>query len=78
MQFYLPADQSQSHLGTEFYRKASNGNFTLSKRLAFVPNSAYGFAVTDHSFHAVNTLSQTDGTRNSIILIYYGSNLNDL
>ncbi|HEX8678984.1 MAG TPA: hypothetical protein VF683_03430 [Chthoniobacterales bacterium] len=78
MQFYLPADSSQTDLGTAVYRLrlsrllyAPAKRFEKVKQFAFEPNSAYGFAVGRRSWHGRETVPMASGERNSLMLIYY-------
>lgn len=70
-QIYLPSDLSQVQLGTTFYSQLPSRQFLYSKRMRFAPNSGYAFAVHDHSWHGVDTLSAQAGVRNSLMLTYY-------
>jgi hypothetical protein len=83
MQIALPADDSQEHLGTEFYRRSFDPRslfreprgFEIVKRPPFLPNCAYAFAVLNKwglkSWHGRTTLSNVAGARNSILNIWY-------
>ena len=70
MQFYLPEDESQLHLGTTFHVKEGD-RFVEVKTNRFAPNSAYGFARTTSSWHSVKRLKMTEKPRNSIALTLY-------
>src|SRR5438046_2285673 len=48
-QYYLPADESQLHLGTTFHMQDECG-FTKVRTLRFAPNTGYAFPVTDQSW----------------------------
>ena len=41
------------------------------KRLDFLPNTGYAFAVTERSWHGVEPVRETGASRNSLMLIYY-------
>ena len=71
VQFYLPRDESQSHMGTVFH-EGKNGEAALrTKRLAFVPAAGYAFPVIRHkSWHSVPQTADADGERNSLMLTY--------
>jgi hypothetical protein len=69
-QYYLPRDDSQAHLGTSFHAK-KDGDFTKVRTMKFVPNCGYAFPVTDDSWHSVEQMRDSDGERNTIMLIYY-------
>lgn len=68
-QFYLPADESQLHLGTLFHSRAPDGTFDLVRAMRFAPNTGYGFAVTPSSFHSVSPMGPDDRPRNSLMVI---------
>jgi len=70
LQFYLPDDLSQRHLGTTFHRR--NGqSFERLKTNPFIPNSAYAFVRTPEGWHSVDEIAGTDKVRNSIALTFY-------
>jgi len=72
VQFYLPRDESQAHMGTVFH-EGRNGEAALhTKRLAFLPATGYAFPVVRHkSWHSVPQTSDADGERNSLMLTYH-------
>jgi hypothetical protein len=77
MQFYLPQDASTSELGTSLFRHEKGlfgGKFHEVKRFAFLPNSAYAFAVSDSparkSWHGRDRLSGFDGVRNTLMVLF--------
>ncbi len=79
IQFYLPADSRQIDLGTSLYRKRSTGERWLApwrgpyatvKRLPFLPNTGYGFAVSEESFHGRAAIRTPFEPRYSILLFY--------
>jgi hypothetical protein len=83
MQISLPCDESQRHLGTEFYKRSLNPlhmmreprGFEVVKCTPFLPNTAYSFSVLNNiswkSWHGRSTLPQGCGVRNSILNIWY-------
>ena len=72
--FYLPTDDSQLHLGTTFHTKGANEcGFTKVETLKFARNTGYAFPVTTDSWHSVEPMKDSDGERNSLMLIYYVS-----
>ena len=72
VQFYLPCDESQAHMGTMFH-EGRNGEAALrTKRLAFLPAAGYAFPVIRHrSWHSVPQTADSDGERNSLMLTYH-------
>jgi hypothetical protein len=71
VQFYLPGDNSQEHLGTTFYGPAVNNEVQEVKTLPFLPNTGYAFTVTETSWHAVKKMGDNEKPRNSLMIIYY-------
>jgi hypothetical protein len=72
VQFYLPRDASQLHLGTVFHgsRSADEGDRPMA--MPFLPASGYAFAVRrKESWHSVPPTTEADGERRSIMLTYY-------
>lgn len=70
MQFYLPQDYTQLHLGTSFHLR-ENGVFKDLKTNIFKPKSAYAFVRTDHSWHSVKRLGPHESPRNTIAVTIY-------
>jgi hypothetical protein len=70
MQFYLPKDERQIHLGTSFHLKEGN-QFPLLKTNPFKPNSAYAFVRTDESWHSVKQMGAHESIRDSLALTIY-------
>jgi hypothetical protein len=70
MQFYLPEDLTQRHLGTTFHRR-ENDSYEALKTNPFIPNSAYAFVRTEESWHSVDEISPGENARNSIALTFY-------
>jgi hypothetical protein len=71
VQFYLPHDNSISHVGTWFKEKLPDGRFNPARRMNFSPNTGYAFAVGDDTWHSVDTLGPEVKTRDSILLTYF-------
>jgi hypothetical protein len=72
VQFYLPRDESQAHMGTVFHEGRNGEAAQRTKRLAFVPAAGYAFPVIRHkSWHSVPQTADSDGERNSLMLTYY-------
>jgi len=70
LQFYLPEDESQLHLGTSFHKRTAAG-FERLKTNAFRPNAAYAFVRTEQSWHSVDELGPDEAVRNTIALTFY-------
>jgi hypothetical protein len=73
--FYLPKDESQSHLGTSIYIP-KDGTYTCPGRphygfenfqrvvtMPFKPNTLFAFVKTDNSFHGVEPVTDPDTKR---------------
>ena len=83
MQFALAQDESQVSLGTEFYRRSLHPSswlreprgFDIVKQMPFLPNTVYAFAVlntiTLRSWHGKSRLVAQQGTRNSMLNLWY-------
>ena len=72
VQFYLPRDESQAHLGTVLHGGRAGPAAELTKRLAFRPATGYAFPVVYHeSWHSVVQMEAGEGARDSIMLTYY-------
>ncbi|MFL6520351.1 MAG: hypothetical protein ACJ8NS_09050 [Chthoniobacterales bacterium] len=74
VQFYLPPDETISHVGTIFYEHLPDGNFREGVRMQFLPNSGYAFAVGKETWHAVDKVGPEVKTRDSILLTYFVDN----
>ncbi len=70
MQFYLPRDDSQLHLGTSFYFRTAEG-FQKYKTNVFKPNSAYAFVRTEESWHGVERMAMGESPRDTLALTIY-------
>ena len=75
VQFYLPKDESQRHLGTVFH-EGSGGEAALhTRQMPFMPASGYAFPVQhEESWHSAKTTTEADGERLSIMLTYFVQN----
>jgi hypothetical protein len=79
LQIALARDDSQEMLGTEFYRRSTNPlrrprelrGFELARRVPFLPNVAYAFAVTPDSWHGRTSLRGGVRERDSILHFWY-------
>lgn len=73
--FYLPADESQTHLGTSVYvpndpaftckggPHHGRSRFSRLHTMPFLPNSLFAFAKTDRSFHGVEPVTGANTRR---------------
>ncbi len=71
VQLYLPRDLSNSHIGTIFHRKLSDGALTKEKQMTFAPNTGYAFAVGTDTWHSADRIGNEVETRDSILLTYF-------
>jgi hypothetical protein len=72
VQFYLPHDDSQAHLGTVLHEGRDGPGAERVTKLQFRPDTGYAFPVVRHeSWHSVTRTRDTDGERNSLMLTYY-------
>jgi hypothetical protein len=83
--FYLPADDSQAHLGTSIYLPKAPGftcpggphhpfdRFDRVATMPYVPNSMFAFLKTPNAFHGVEPIREA-GVKRSLLLydIQYG------
>lgn len=69
VQFYLPRNNSTSHIGTVFHSDLP-GRPAVGKK-TFAPNTGYAFAVDRDTHHSVDTVGPEVKTRDSILLTYY-------
>jgi hypothetical protein len=72
VQFYLPKDTSQAHIGTIFHTNNRKDGTDQPIAMPFLPNSGYAFAVRrQESWHSAAKTTEADGERQSIMLTYY-------
>ncbi len=72
VQFYLPSDTSQRHLGTIFHAGRDGEDAARTTVMDFMPNTGYAFPVVPQSsWHSVAGTQPGDGERRSLMLIYY-------
>jgi hypothetical protein len=72
VQFYLPSDMSQAHLGTVFHTTRAQDGSDKPLAMRFLPATGYAFAVRKkESWHSAPTTTEADGERRSIMLTYY-------
>ena len=72
VQFYLPRDAGQAHLGTLFHTSRKQDERDQPVAMPFLPASGYAFVVRrKESWHSAPKTTEADGERRSIILTYY-------
>jgi hypothetical protein len=72
VQFYLPRDASQRHIGTIFHEGESGEAAERTTQMPFMPASGYAFPVTEtKSWHSAARTSEGDGERVSMMVTYY-------
>ena len=72
VQFYLPSDESQRHLGTIFHAGESGEAAGRTVQMPFLPASGYAFPVArTKSWHSAANASEADGERVSMMVTYY-------
>ena len=72
VQFYLPSDESQRHLGTIFHAGDSGKAAEQTVQMPFLPASGYAFPVArTKSWHSAANASEADGERVSMMVTYY-------
>ena len=72
VQFYLPADDSQRHIGTIFHESDKGAGAKKITQMGFLPASGYAFPVTDaKSWHSAAETTEEDGERVTMMVTYY-------
>jgi hypothetical protein len=72
VQFYLPRDDRQRHLGTIFHEGNEGELAERTTKMPFVPSSGYAFPVSlTKSWHSAATTTDADGERISMMVTYY-------
>jgi hypothetical protein len=71
IQLYLPRDRSIEHVGTAFHRRLEGKKYEKVTQMPFAPNVGYAFAVSDDTYHSVETVGPEVATRDSILLTYF-------
>ena len=72
VQFYLPRDTAQRHLGTVFHDGRDGAAAARTRRLPYLPGTGYAFPVMPaQSWHSVPQTTEADGERYSLMLTYY-------
>jgi hypothetical protein len=71
VQLYLPRDASSTHVGTIFHEKLPDGSLPKRAQMKFAPNTGYGFAVGDDTWHSADPVGPEVETRDSILHTYF-------
>ena len=72
VQFYLPRDASQRHVGTIFHEGGTGEAAERATHLAFMPATGYAFPVAlTRSWHSAAPTTEGDGERVSMMVTYY-------
>ncbi|MEO7365284.1 MAG: hypothetical protein ABIW03_03100 [Sphingomicrobium sp.] len=72
VQYYLPSDASQRHIGTIFHEGDTGDLAERTTRMPFMPASGYAFPVTaKKSWHSAAQTTEGDGERISMMVTYY-------
>lgn len=72
VQFYLPGDDSQRHIGTIFHENNSGPGAERTTQMPFMPATGYAFPVSlTKSWHSAATSTNEDGERVSMMVTYY-------
>lgn len=72
VQFYLPKDETQRHIGTLFHEGQCGQGAERTTQMAFMPASGYAFPVAQtKSWHSASATKPDDGERISMMVTYY-------
>ena len=71
VQFYLPADDANTDIGTIFHDVLPDGSMPKTRQMRFAPNTGYAFAVGDDTWHSADPVHNRVKTRDSILLTYF-------
>jgi len=71
VQFYLPRDDNNTHIGTIFHDRLPDGSLPKATQMKFARNSGYAFAVGDNTWHSADPVGAEVATRDSILLTYF-------
>lgn len=75
VQFYLPANESQKHIGTIFHEGKTGEGANKTTQMPFLPASGYAFPVAlTKSWHSAAATTTEDGERVSLMVTYYVAN----
>jgi len=72
VQFYLPRDASQCHVGTIFHEGGTGEAAERTTQMSFMPATGYAFPVAlTRSWHSAAQTTERDGERVSMMVTYY-------
>ena len=72
VQFYLPRDDRQRHIGTIFHESNEGPGAERTTQMPFMPSTGYAFPVSlTKSWHSAATTAPEDGERVSMMVTYY-------
>jgi hypothetical protein len=72
VQYYLPHDESQRHVGTIFHESNEGAGAKKTTQIPFLPASGYAFPVSlTKSWHSAAQTSENDGERVTMMVTYY-------
>jgi hypothetical protein len=72
VQFYLPSDESQRHIGTIFHESDKGAGAKKTTQMAFMPSTGYAFPVAlTKSWHSAAQTTEADGERVTMMVTYY-------
>ena len=72
VQYYLPKDASQRHIGTIFHQSDKGAGAKKTTQMPFLPASGYAFPVSlTRSWHSAAQTSKKDGERVTMMVTYY-------
>lgn len=72
VQYYLPGDESQRHIGTIFHESNEGAAAKKTTQMPFMPASGYAFPVAlTKSWHSAAHTTENDGERVTMMVTYY-------
>jgi hypothetical protein len=72
VQYYLPKDESQRHIGTIFHESNEGAGAQKTTQMPFLPASGYAFPVSlTKSWHSAAQTAEADGERVTMMVTYY-------
>lgn len=71
VQFYLPADDANTDIGTIFHEVLPDGSKPKHTQMRFARNTGYAFAVGTDTWHSADPVHNRVKTRDSILITYF-------